>query len=387
MGQMHNGCILCGPTGTGKSVTALAYYLEHYPEHLLVIITTAKKRDSKDWESDCYMLGIDPEYMVVDSWNNIGNYEDKNDYFFIFDEQRVVGSGAWVKAFLKIAKRNQWVLLSATPGDTWTDYIPVFIANGFYKNRTEFIQRHVTYRPYVKFPSILRYNDVGHLLALKNQILIFAPFRKHTVQHDHEITVDFDGPEFRRIFIDRWNAAEDRPIRNASEWFALMRRNVNTHPSRIEELKSLLAKHPRLIVFYNFDYELELLHVLADELGEDGIQTAEWNGHKHESVPDEPQWLYFVQYQAASEAWECIDTDAEVFFSQTYSYRRLEQARGRVDRMTTPFTDLHYYHFLSDTYIDKVIAKSLRKKKDFNEKDYYPGKVDTDTRVPVLQHQ
>jgi hypothetical protein len=266
------------------------------------------------------------------------------------------------------------------------DYVPVFIANGFYKNRTEFKSEHVVYRPYVKFPSILRYNGADKLTYLLAQILIVAPFKKHTVRHDHEIRVDFDGPLFRKVFIDRWNVLEDRPIKNVSELFALMRKIVNADPSRIEAIKDLVEKHPRLIVFYNFDYELHMLHSLADELEETGIRVGEWNGHRHDPIPDGLRWLYLVQYKAGGEAWECTEADAEVFYSQSYSFRSMEQARGRIDRMITPFTDLHYYYLISGAYIDKVIARSLAQKKDFNERDYI-REVDKDTRVPGLQHQ
>ena len=196
--KMRNGCILCGGVGSGKSRTALAYYylqnggnpdclmgVEDYvamddPPKDLYIITTARKRDTMEWEGDLspFLLSVHEDVnlysnqIVVDSWNNIKKYEDVKDAFFIFDEQRVIGSGAWVKAFLKITKSNQWILLSATPGDTWQDYIPVFIANGFYKNRTEFIREHVVYSRFSKYPKIDRYLNTGRLIRLRNCILV-----------------------------------------------------------------------------------------------------------------------------------------------------------------------------------------------------------------------
>ena len=164
--RMKIGCILCGGVGSGKSRTSLAFYYKLYDGDVntenyvrmteppdLYIITTARKRDTGEWDEELahFYMSTDPEHdiyehkVVVDSWNNIGKYVGVKNAFFIFDEQRVVGKGAWVKSFYKITQNNEWILLSATPGDCWTDYIPVFIANGFYRNRTDFNNQHVVY--------------------------------------------------------------------------------------------------------------------------------------------------------------------------------------------------------------------------------------------------
>lgn len=90
----------------------------------LCIITTARKRDTGEWDEELahFYMSTDPEHdiyehkVVVDSWNNIGKYVGVKNAFFIFDEQRVVGKGAWVKSFYKITQNNEWILLSATPG-------------------------------------------------------------------------------------------------------------------------------------------------------------------------------------------------------------------------------------------------------------------------------
>ena len=137
--------------------------------------------------------------IVVDSWNNIKKYVDVKNAFFIFDEQRVVGSGAWVKAFLKITKSNNWVLLSATAGDTWSDYIPVFIANGFYKNRSEFIQQHVIYSRFTKYPQIDRYINTGRLIRLRKKILIDMDFKRQTIAHHNDIYVTYDVTKYKSV--------------------------------------------------------------------------------------------------------------------------------------------------------------------------------------------
>lgn len=505
--------------GSGKTLTSLVYYYTKACKGLLsdsesmrdpmdlYVITTARKRDSLDWQRDAAKLGISGDressvgnvQMTVDSWNNIAKYQDVKDAFFIFDEQRLVGSGAWTKSFLKLAKSNKWILLSGTPGDTWLDYIPVFLANGFYKNRTEFKREHVVYNTYAKFPKVDRYIGVGKLLRNRNKILVHMPYERHTTRHTKVVQVDHDKELFEKVVDKRWHVYEERPLRDVAELFGVMRKVVNSDTSRIRALRQVLDSHPKVIVFYNFDYELEVLralgsdstkhsttlpvseesvpeyieksktppwetcslncpkcqtthdgqtlltqqtnlrdssesssslgsgtgfsmsHEASDLCGQEGgtvgsrrsdeecldglsdskkrdslsptdpcgscepqpenkfglamkesastFSIAEWNGHKHEEIPQTDSWVYLVQYVAGAEAWNCIDTDAIVFYSLTYSYKNFEQAKGRIDRMNTPFKDLYYYLFVSDSLIDKAIVRSLKSKKSFNEKD------------------
>ena len=366
--ELNNGSVLWGGVGSGKSRVAAAYYETEHRHKDVYVITTAKKRDSKDWEGEFARLPVGKEkdatvygVLTVDSWNNIAKYADVTGGFFIFDEQRLVGSGKWVKAFLKIAKNNKWILLSATPGDNWMDFIPVFVANGFYRNRTEFIQRHVVYTPYVKFPKVKKYLDEGHLNALRNKILVHMPYEKQTIRHSQSIVVEHNEELFQTVVKNRWHLYQDRPIRDITELFGVLRRVVNSDPSRVRTIRDLMEIHPKMIVFYNFNYELDALRRLGDD-----IDVAEWNGHKHEDIPQSDRWLYLVQYVAGSEGWNCIETNAVVFYSLTYSYKIWEQAHGRIDRLNTPFVDLYYYMLRSKSVIDVGIWRSLKNKQNFN---------------------
>ena len=390
--HMKNGCILNGGVGSGKSLTSLSYYYlknsgdEDFlnggqyvpmddPPKDLYIITTARKRDTLEWEGELapFLLSVHPKNnsysnkVIVDSWNNIQKYKDVKNSFFIFDEQRVVGSGAWVKAFLNIAKVNEWILLSATPGDTWMDYIPVFLANGFYKNKTEFIREHVVYSRFCKYPKVDRYINTGKLLRLRREILIDMSFKRETVQHHKDIYVDYDAKMYKDIMRRRWDIWKDEPITNASGLCYALRKVVNTHPSRLESLVNIFSKHNKIIVFYNFDYELELL---KDVYYGRNVKVAEWNGHKHEPIPKSKKWVYLVQYTAGAEGWNCIETDTIVFFSQNYSYKIMHQSAGRIDRLNTPYTDLYYYHLKTHSGIDLAISRAIKSKKKFNEKAF-----------------
>jgi hypothetical protein len=366
--ELKNGNILWGSVGTGKSRVAIAYYEQEERHKDIYVVTTAKKRDSKDWEGEAARIGVGKArdatvhgVLTVDSWNNIQKYKDVKNAFFVFDEQRVVGSGSWVRAFQKIAKHNNWILLSATPGDTWMDYIPVFVGNGFYRNRTEFIREHVVWTPYAKFPKVLRYTGVNKLVRLRNQILVHMPYEKETVRHSKTVYVPYDEETFLKVIKKRWHVYEERPIRDVAELFSVMRKVVNSDLSRLKTIRGLLRGHDKLIVFYNFNYELEALRGL-----EDVVTVAEWNGHKHEELPTTDKWVYLVQYAAGSEGWNCIDTDAIAFYSLTYSYKYWEQAHGRIDRLNTPFRDLYYYSLRSKSIIDVMIGRSLKLKKNFN---------------------
>ena len=358
--RMKNGCILCGGVGSGKSRTALAYYyicqggsvntekyelMDDIAAKDLYIITTARKRDTKEWEGELapFLLSTDRSVnlysnkVVVDSWNNIKKYEGVSNAFFIFDEQRVVGSGAWVKAFLKIAKHNDWILLSATPGDTWLDYIPVFVANGFYKNRTEFIREHVVYKRFTKFAQVDRYINTGRLVRLRKSVLVTMDFKRKTVAHHEDIYVPYDKTVYRDIVRRRWDIWNDKPLENAGEFCYALRKVVNSAEARRAAVMGLLRKHPRAIIFYNFDYELELLENICKV---NDIPYSQWNGHKHQPIQTGGSWVYLVQYNAGAEGWNCVKTNTIIFYSQNYSYKIMAQSCGRIDRLNTPYTDL-----------------------------------------------
>ena len=382
---MHNGCILCGGTGSGKSVTSLAYYFKGCGGQViptigkmknpkdLYVITTARKRDSGEWLGDMSHFLISPYEectpykmkVVIDSWNNIKKYDEVTNAFFIFDEQRVVGYGSWTKSFLKIAKNNEWILLSATPGDTYSDYMPVFIANGFYKNKTEFTREHCVYNRYSKFPQIDRYINTGRLNRLRRIVLVDMPYEKPAEQHHFDIFCDYDKLAYKELCRTRFNIDTGEPIENASEFCYELRKICNSDISRINFVLDMHKKVDRIIIFYNFDYELE---ALLNAPYDDGVVVAQWNGHIHEEVPRKcSRWIYLVQYAAGAEAWNCILTDTMIFYSQNYSYKMTTQAAGRIDRLTTPYSDLNYYHLKSKSGIDLAISKSLSEKKKFNE--------------------
>ena len=384
--KMRNGCILNGGVGSGKSRTGLYYYfkenggsidpnykpMKRKPQDLY-IITTAMKRDSLEWVGELanYRISPNPEHnmfygnkVVIDSWNNIKKYIDVTGSFFIFDEDRVTGSGAWVKSFLKIARGNNWIILSATPGDTWEQYIPVFIANGFYKNKTEFIREHIVYSRFTKYPKIDRYINTGRLIRLRNRILIDMDFSRNTIPHHEDVYVQYNISKYKDVMRKRWDPYKDEPIQQASVLCYVLRRIVNEDESRQIALLEIFEKHPKMIIFYSFDYELNILRELFYNAD---IEIAEWNSHKHQPVPVGSSWVYLVNYGAGAEGWNCITTDTIVFYSQTYSYKTVSQAAGRIDRLNTPFRDLYYYHLKTRSGIDLAISKALREKRQFNE--------------------
>ena len=393
--RMRNGCILCGGVGSGKSRTALAYYYicnggkkevltggDYYPMNDppkdLYIITTARKRDTLEWEDELshFLLSTDDKVntyankVIVDSWNNIKKYADAKNSFFIFDEQRVIGNGTWVKAFLKIAKENEWILLSATPGDTWMDYIPVFIANGYYRNRTDFIRQHVVYSRSSKYPKVDHFLNTGKLIQLKRRLLVTMEFERPTVSHNIDVLCSYDISKYKETQRTRWDSYKGEPVENAAYLCYIFRRIVNEDESRIEHVREIVQERKKVIIFYTFDYERDLLR--KAKYGK-GYQIAEWNGHKHEPIPDGDKWVYLVQYTAGAEGWNCISTDTIIFYSQSYSYKIMVQAKGRIDRLNTPFKDLYYYYLKSKAPIDIAIARAIKNKKQFNETQFIRG--------------
>ena len=380
--KLKNGSILVGGVGTGKSRTALAYYVKECKGQVMIngkgkyapmkeprdlyIITTAKKRDSGDWIKESVPFCIPSSInVVVDSWNNIKKYKKVHGAFFIFDEQRVTGKGPWVKAFWNICRKNKWILLSATPGDTWKDYMPVFVANGFYKDMTEFNRIHCVFNRFTKYPQIDHYINEAKLRKHRNDILVLMPYVKRA-EHRHIVkNVLYDRMLYKRVWKDRWDPYDNVPIAETGKLFYLLRKVVNNDDSRLEAMDEILRDRDSAIVFYNHTYEL---HKLRQYCEDRSLIFAEWNGEKHEPVPTGKQWLYLVQFAAGAEGWNCITTDTTIFYSQNYSYRATVQAAGRIDRLNTPFDILYYYHIKSFAPIDVAIARALKEKRDFNIK-------------------
>lgn len=386
LNRMKNGCILCGGVGSGKSRTSLAYYYTLFGGQVnapyvemkdpidLYIITTARKRDTGEWEEELEPFGLSPTNLLysvkvtIDSWNNIKKYKDITNSFFIFDEQRVIGYGTWTQSFLKIVKSNKWILLSATPGDTWSDYIPVFIANGFYRHKTEFMREHAVWNKYTRYPKIDRYINQGLLLHYRDSILVNMDFIRKTVSHHEDCFCSYNVELYRYVMKHRTNPfTEETPIENAGELCFVLRKIVNSDESRQQNLLNLLGYHPKAIIFYNYDFERDILKNLAYS---EGTCVAEWNGHLHQTIPRTDKWVYLVQYTSGSEGWNCTETNTIIFYSQNYSYRITLQASGRIDRLNTPFVDLYYYHMKSAAPIDLAIARALHSKKNFEERGF-----------------
>ncbi len=378
LAKLHNGSILWGGVGSGKSIVGIAYYFSRVCRDMaepkdLYIITTARKRDTHEWEGELAKFGLstNPENSIhkvdirIDSWNNIKKYTAVTGAFFLFDEQRVVGYGAWTKSFLKISASNQWILLSATPGDCWMDYLPVFMANGYYKSKRDFQMQHVLYNRYnTKYPQIQGYINEKYLRKYRDEILVGMTYEKSTVQHKETVVCSYNRLAYDNVMKDRWNPYTDWPITDAGELCRVLRRVIGEDRDRLEKLTDLLRHHSKAIIFYNYDYELELLRDLMPKIG---WPFAEWNGHKHEILPTGDRWAYLVQYTAGSEGWNCIETDTVIFFSQSYSYKAMAQAAGRIDRLNTGYHDLYYYYFTTHSKIDLALSRALSNKKDFNE--------------------
>ena len=391
--QLQNGSILAGGVGSGKTLTSLAWYLTSVcnaasfkeggslakkkvkGSPTLYVITTAKKRDSLEWEEEAARLGLstDPacsftgSSIVVDSWNNIGKYSDREHAVFFFDEQRASGSGRWVKEFLKITRKNTWLLLSATPGDVWMDYLPVFMAHGFFRTRTEFMEDHVIFDRFAKYPKVKRYIGEAKLQRLRRSILVEMPVERHTTRERETVYCDYDSDLYKWVVKNRMDPWTEEPLRDAGGVCRILRKVVSDNDWRSAEAKRILSSNERVIVFYNYNYELDRILAVSESLG---LPTAQWNGHRHDAIPAESRWVYICQYTSAAEGWNCTSTDTVLFWSLNYSWRVTEQCEGRIDRLNTPYSRLKYYFLESHSSIDEAVRRSLSSKKMFNERAF-----------------
>ena len=394
--RLSTGKVLAADTGAGKSIMSLAWYLSKEcasDEHSLksgakawtlyhgspdlYIITTPKKRDSEEWESDLskfnLVKGRNSKEMgevniFIDSWNNIKKYTEIKNSVFIFDEQRAVGSGTWAKSFVKIAKQNHWIMLSATPGDTWSDWCPLMIAKGYYPNRTAFFNKHAVYNPYVKYREIIRWDNTDELEYYRSKMLVTCRMEKKTTRHFEEVIADCSNKyEVKRAYKERTNPKTGEPFKSASELCAYTRNIINTDPTRSAVGLKIIQMYDRIIIFYTLTDELEGIKWACNKAGR---KMYFYNGEIHDQVPTGNNWAYIVQYTAGSEAWNCTTCNAMLFWDLTYSYKQFKQATGRIDRLNTPYSDLYYYAIRSYMPLDLAIRRALREKKDFNSRGF-----------------
>lgn len=386
---LRSGKVLAAGVGAGKSIMALYWYVTKCctvrtshnangelfqimpgsPD--LVIITTAKKRDNHEWDDELYRYALHQGenskkmgrvHVTIDSWNNITKYVDTS-AVFIFDEQRAIGSGAWSKAFVRIARRNPWVMLSATPADTWSDWCPIFVADGFYRNRTEFFRRHAVYSRYTKYPRIDRWIDEDYLNRCRDRVLVTCEVPRETERVVHQLTCAYDKETVRKAMKTRWNPETEEPFLNATELCFYLRRVIDTDPTRLSYAAHVVRDHRKVIIFYTLRAELEQILKLEEVTG---VPVYQYNGGRHDDLPQGNSWVYAVQFQAGSEGWNCTSCNTVLYWSLPYSYKQAEQAAGRIDRLDTSYKTLNYYIMRSFAPLDLGIIRALRNKENFN---------------------
>ena len=216
--------------------------------------------------------------------------------------------------------------------------------------------------------------DVHRLESGRNLIIggVKIDYEKPTERHFEVMLASYDREAYRKLMRERWNVYEGKPVESVSELCYLLQRVVNSDPTRIESTIEVSEKNPKLVIFYSYDYELDILRNAA---WPEGTVVKEWNGHKHEEIPDSERWVYLVNYKGGSEGWNCTETNTMLFYSQSYSYKATEQAMGRIDRRNTPYRDLYYYSFRSYAPIDIAISRALKRKKNFNESRFVSSKT------------
>lgn len=365
--KLQSGMILWGNVGSGKSRTSLYFYCKNYSNKKLLIITTAQKRNNGEWLEECKVFGLKP---IIDSWNNIRKYEKYENCFIIFDEDHLTGYGAWSKTFIKMAKCNDWLVLTGTPGDNYSEFMTVFIAKGWYKNKRDFEENHVIYSRYSKYPKVDRYINKGLLEKHRRDILVKMFVEKHPRVHKEIVITQYDISKYKKAYKEKRDE-NNKPFKNATAFCLYLRKICNEDESKIVKVRELLLKHNKVIIFYNYIYEKEILLKLLKTMKT--FNVGEYNGQHHDDIPIGERWAYLCQYTAASEGWNCLLCDTMIFFSMSYSYKAMEQAAGRINRVNTPYKDLYYYYLRTASSIDLSINRALSTKRNFNESTFIGG--------------
>ena len=136
--------------------------------------------------------------------------------------------------------------------------------------------------------------------------------------------------------------------------------------NKLEALKDLLeSSDDRIIIFYNFNNELDSIKELCEELNR---PVSEVNGQ----VKDLTNWneqnntVLLGQYQAASMGLNLQQANKIIYFTPPLSSELFEQSKKRISRIGQT-RNCFYYLLICKNSIEEKIYKTLEERRDFTD--------------------
>lgn len=139
------------------------------------------------------------------------------------------------------------------------------------------------------------------------------------------------------------------------------------NPAKLEAFRDLVeSTNDRLIVFYNFNDELEKLSRIA---WENHRPVAVVNGKQKDLLPYEnaPDSITFIQYQAGAMGLNLQKANKIVYFTPPLSSELFEQSKKRIHRIGQEKTCFYYYLTCKGS-IEEKIYRTLAMRRDYTDK-------------------
>lgn len=388
--------IVVASCGVGKGFISLEWARGTKKSNVLVI-TQASKVKSNDFVEEAKLLdekwyNSQSSFTVV-SWNSLAKWlkehqsENFADYAIIADEiQRIKNySTGMGKSFLKIASHTKcWAGFTATPGESWIQMMPYFVACGFVKHKTDFTNKFCVTQSFKGYIEIIGYNHEEVLNKWWSGITYFPDTKemeKQLPSETHKV-VHFKAPTgYAKVLKTKTRLDTDEFI-DTSMAMCHYLRQLCCSKEKVEWLKEFVESlDTSCVVFYTYIEEGEKIKEALK-----GVKIWEINGKKHDIPTADTIGKHDVvlaQWESGSASLNLQFMNYWVSFSPCYSLTTSCQSRGRIKRIgqTKP---MFYYYLKTDHTIENDIYKALKEKRDFSETVWYENKFgDGDSKTVI----
>ncbi|MBL0992197.1 MAG: DEAD/DEAH box helicase [Escherichia coli] len=391
--------------GTGKSYMSIGSYVKSECSKLLIICLAPKVNDFVE-DSEIFNLNVtalnkgtkknkellsESNLVAISfesSWRltELNKWVDKDTFIIIDESHKVSVSKSKVTKFVMgLSKRAKYnYLCTATPvsnGKLENWYPQLFISNVFRKPKKEFEQlfviKQMRQMGSMRFMQITGYRNEHLLEQMIDEASVKYKRDKGYLPEDYVYKTKkpamYNKLKKSRLYKD------DNDLRveldNSSKLFNSLRqvshgflngisKQVSKEP--FERLDAILETHnnERVVIFYNYKWEAEMLKQLLDKLKR---PYGEYNGSVKDLKPfkNNDNGVVLAQYKSASTGInDFVISNVMVFNSMPLSSTEYLQAKGRTDRHGQDKTPL-YYHIVPDTPIEKKIFSVVTNGKDF----------------------
>ena len=402
--------------GTGKTFVSMAFF-EKSERAKLLVVCLATKVD--DWNRDLTdELGLDEvvslnkgtkknrelmedaQYLVISfesSWRldkELVAWVDDDTYIIVDESHKIKNPSSKVGKFMRKlgAKTDYKTILTGTPqSNGYIDYYNQFHFLGYLDmNQTNFKKRYaitqmMQYGAGPIFQEIIGYRNTEELDEMIHNHSVFYDRKLDDEELPDEIPVYFPSyPKYRKISNDKVYEFKDGTLEIYDTLGAgvMLQRQLasgyiskggNTEvldKSKLDWMRDFLEGYDeRVVVFYNYNAELEQLKQLLERLDR---PYSEYNGHRKDlrAFQESSEGVVLANYGSASTGInDFVIASTMVMYSLTTSYIDFEQAKKRIDRIGQTKKPLFYFLIMKGT-IDARVYHSLQEGKDFDERMY-----------------